>query len=68
MFVLILTLTLQAIHQSSALEYLRDLELKTDESGERHAPIKYRSRYRIGRGGRLIIDRIPVSFLFLYHY
>jgi hypothetical protein len=24
------------------------------------APMKYRSRYRIGRGGRLVVDRVPV--------
>lgn len=27
---------------------------------EHLAPAKYRSRYRIGRGGRLVVDRIPV--------
>jgi hypothetical protein len=24
------------------------------------APMKYRSRYRIGRGGRLVVDRVPI--------
>lgn len=41
-------------------EYMRELELKPDET-----PYKYRCRGRIGRGGRVVMDRIPVNYFFL---
>ena len=43
------------------MEYLQSLEYKYDDNLEVIAPIKYKARCRIGRGGRLVVDRIPVS-------
>lgn len=40
--------------------YLQDLEPRRDEMGQIVPPSKYRSRIRIGRGGRVIVDRFPV--------
>eukprot|EP01034_Spumella_vulgaris_P030038 gene30038-37188_t len=41
--------------------YLDDLELRRDPlTGRVIPPDKYRGRCRVGRGGRLIMDRIPV--------
>lgn len=47
----------------SAIEYLDDLMLRPpmDSNGSGHKlPLKYRTRGRVGRGGRIILDRIPV--------
>lgn len=41
-------------------DYLESLELRRDEYGEPMIPHKYRIRYRVGRGGRLIADKVPV--------
>jgi bifunctional DNA-binding transcriptional regulator/antitoxin component of YhaV-PrlF toxin-antitoxin module len=51
---------------SSATDYLQALEYKIDENGETILPTKFRSRCRVGRGGRMIIDRIPVGFKYFY--
>lgn len=52
---------------SSPEDYLESLELRRDEFGEPMIPHKYRIRYRVGRGGRLIADKIPVrKFSSLY--
>jgi len=40
----------------SISEYLDDLELRHDEP----LPTKFRCRLRLGRGGRLVVDRVPV--------
>ena len=40
-------------------EYLEDLEFQLDVNGAPMIPVKYRCRGRIGRGGRLVMDRIP---------
>lgn len=45
----------------SVVEYIEDLELRTDMNGATIAPATYHCRFRVGRGGRLIMDRIPVS-------
>lgn len=51
----------------SPLEYLQQLELQYDNKGQVKLPSKYRARCRIGRNGRVIIDRIPVSiFIFAF--
>lgn len=42
-------------------EYLQALEYRYDDSHEAVAPMKYKARCRVGRGGRLVIDRVPVS-------
>lgn len=42
----------------SMSEYLKDLELSGDESDD--PPSRFRLRGRIGRGGRIVMDRIPV--------
>lgn len=39
---------------------MEDLELRTDSSGAAIAPKSFRCRCRVGRGGRLVLDRIPV--------
>lgn len=44
----------------SPLDYLEALELRRDENLEIVMPIKYRTRFRVGRGGRLFGDKIPV--------
>lgn len=60
----------QAINTSTftAADYMRDLEFRPAESVNTISlttlPLKYRCRGRIGRGGRLVVDRIPVSFYF----
>jgi hypothetical protein len=54
-------------YRNSSSSYYQDLEFKLDEYGEKLLPVKYRSRYRVGRSGRLIMDRVPVSH-FLYCY
>lgn len=41
-------------------DYLEALELRRDEYGEPMIPHKYRIRYRVGRGGRLVADKIPI--------
>jgi hypothetical protein len=50
----------------TAADYMRDLEFRPAESintmSTTTLPLKYRCRGRIGRGGRLVMDRIPVSF------
>lgn len=43
----------------SYAEYMSDLEFRDDEA----IPNKFRCRARIGRGGRLVYDRIPVMKL-----
>jgi hypothetical protein len=41
--------------------YMADLEYRADEKdGAYIAPQRYKARCRIGRGGRLVMDRIPV--------
>ena len=40
-------------------EYLEDLEFQLDDNGAPMIPAKYRCRGRIGRGGRLVMDRVP---------
>lgn len=45
----------------TAAEYLTDLEYRVDErDGSYLEPARYKARCRIGRGGRLMLDRIPV--------
>lgn len=41
-------------------DYLDALEFRRDDTGEIMMPHKYRIRYRMGRGNRLIADKIPV--------
>ena len=43
-------------------DYLDDLELHrhVDADGDTQLPLKYRCRGRVGRGGRLVMDRLPV--------
>lgn len=41
-------------------DYLEDLELRTDSSGVVVPPKSFRCRCRVGRGGRLVMDRIPL--------
>jgi len=45
----------------SAADYLTDLEYRVDErNGNYLEPARYKARCRIGRGGRLVLDRVPV--------
>lgn len=37
-------------------DYMKELEIPPGET-----PYKYKCRGRIGRGGRIVMDRIPVS-------
>lgn len=52
---------------SNPSDYMKDLEFRYHDTSSGMAvttpiyPTSYRSRGRIGRGGRLVIDRIPVS-------
>ncbi len=46
-------------------DYLDDLELDADDEGP---PVKYGCRGRIGRGGRLVIDRYPVCQKYISDY
>ncbi len=41
-------------------EYIQALEFRNDENFDPILPTKFRSRCRIGRNGRLIVDRVPV--------
>jgi hypothetical protein len=45
---------------SNPEDYMESLELRRDEYGEPMIPHKYRIRYRVGRGGRLVADKIPI--------
>ena len=54
----------------SAADYIRALEYRTDRSnsssrgdGQQVLSVRYSARCRIGRGGRLVVDRFPVSFI-----
>jgi hypothetical protein len=49
------------VQRFSWSNYMADLEYRTDEKdGAYIAPLRYKARCRIGRGGRLVMDRIPV--------
>ncbi len=48
-------------HRSSAAAYMEDLEMRTDAFGAVIPPKSFRCRCRVGRGGRLVLDRIPVK-------
>ncbi len=41
----------------SMLDYMEDLCIRQTEE----VPLVYRSRARVGRGGRIVMDRVPVS-------
>lgn len=48
----------------TAADYLTDLEYRADHTdGQYLVPSRYKARCRIGRGGRLWLDRIPVSVI-----
>lgn len=42
------------------MEYLEALEYQYDEDYQPILPTKFRCRFRVGRSGRLVVDRIPV--------
>ena len=45
----------------SVSKYMSSLDLRVDDvSGAVIAPEKYEARFRIGRGNRLVLDRVPV--------
>ena len=55
-----LTLSAQMFIPETWSDYLEDLEVDVEEEGP---PLKYGCRGRVGRGGRLVIDRYPVRTL-----
>lgn len=52
--------SLPTTSQRNLTNYLRDLEFRRDAQDQVILPEKYRARCRVGRGGRVVVDRIPV--------